>query len=154
MEDLIRLIADHVTDSDYDSVIACNGEYGITEDSVICAKSINSGLLLSVGMAMEKKRNGQGRVYVLSKWNDEEESLVWAATEVINRYRLDNITVVIMQNTADISLDNDVVTPGRKFSALGWNIFGVDGNDAGLIVSACRHSKTVANKPTVILATI
>ena len=31
MEDLIRLIADHVADSDYDSVIACNGEYGITE---------------------------------------------------------------------------------------------------------------------------
>jgi len=119
--------------------------------------SLGQGVSWAVGMALAAKMDGLDfRVYTLLGDGEIEEGLVWEAVMAAHHYKLDNLVAFLDHNGLQIDGPTcEVMSPepvADKFRAFGWETLRVDGHDHRQIMEALNKARTIAGRPTIIIA--
>ena len=119
--------------------------------------SLGQGLSSANGMAIAAKLDNKNyRVYCILGDGEIEEGQVWEAAMASNKYKLDNLCVIVDNNNLQIDGKiEDVMSPypiDEKFRSFGFQIIKIDGNDIDEILKAFEVAKNVKGKPTCIIA--
>lgn len=120
--------------------------------------SLGQGISAAVGMALSEKYHGtKHRIYTLLGDGECQEGQVWEAAMAASHYKLDNLLAFIDLNGLQIDGSiEDVMNPlpiDEKFKAFGWHVIVLeDGNDVQQVIHACEKAKSLAGKPTVVVA--
>ncbi len=119
--------------------------------------SLGHGLPVSVGMALAGKMDGRDyRVYTVMGDGELAEGSVWEAAMAANQFHLDNLCAVVDRNRLQISGNTEDVMAHdslqARWSAFGWHVITVNGNDYRQLKTAFDTAKTVKGAPTVVIA--
>ena len=119
--------------------------------------SLGQGLSAANGMAIAGKLDNKNyRVYCILGDGEIEEGQVWEAAMSANKYKLDNLCVIVDNNNLQIDGPIDKVMSSypidEKFKSFGFQVINIDGNDIDEILKAFEVAKNVKEKPTVIIA--
>ena len=119
--------------------------------------SLGQGLSVANGMALASKLNGDGyRVYCLLGDGEIEEGQVWEAAMTSNKYKLDNLCVIVDNNNLQIDGKiTDVMSSypiDEKFKSFGFQVININGHDIDEIIKAFEVARDIKGKPTCIIA--
>lgn len=119
--------------------------------------SLGQGLSVANGMAIAGKLNNKDyRVYCILGDGEIEEGQIWEAAMASNKYKLDNLCLIIDNNNLQIDgTIEDVMSSypiDEKFRSFGFQIINIDGHDIEEIIKAFEVARTVKEKPTCIIA--
>jgi len=122
----------------------------------ISTGSLGQGLSVACGIALSQKLDkAANRVYALLGDGEMQEGQIWEAAMTAAHYKLDNLCVLIDNNS--LQIDGPVakvmgVEPiTDKWRAFGFEVMDVDGHDMAQIVSALDRAETVKGKPVAIV---
>ena len=118
--------------------------------------SLGHGLGVTTGMALAAKLDQKDyKVYTLMGDGELAEGSVWEAAMAAAHYKLNNLTAIIDNNGLQITGTNDEVMStaplNDKFTAFGWHVIEVDGNDIATLIDAFE-SNANGDKPKMIIA--
>ena len=126
----------------------------------VASGSLGQGLSVAIGAAIAKKQNGDDRfVYSLHGDGELQEGQIWEAAMFGAHRKVDNIISTIDFNNRQIDGDvSDVLSLGdlkSKWSAFGWDVLEMDGNNMENVVSTIRaaQGRTGKGKPVMIVMT-
>ncbi len=119
--------------------------------------SLGQGLSDANGMAIAGKLDNKDyRVYCILGDGEIEEGQIWEAAMASNKYKLDNLCVIVDNNNLQIDGTIEEVMSSypidEKFKSFGFQIINIDGNDIEEIIKAFDVAKNVKEKPTCIIA--
>ena len=119
--------------------------------------SLGQGLSVANGMAISAKMDNKDyRVYVILGDGEIEEGQVWEAAMTANKYKLDNLCVIVDNNNLQIDGTIEEVMSSypidEKFKSFGFNVLNIDGNNIEEIINAFESAKKTKDKPTCIIA--
>ena len=119
--------------------------------------SLGQGLSVANGMAIIGKLNNKNyRVYCILGDGELEEGQIWEAAMSANKYKLDNLCVIVDNNNLQIDGTIDEVMSSKpideKFRSFGFEIIKIDGHNIEEIRNAFEVAKNVKNKPVCIIA--
>ena len=119
--------------------------------------SLGQGLSVANGMAISAKMDNKAyRVYVIIGDGEIEEGQVWEAAMTANKYKLDNLCVIVDNNNLQIDGTIEEVMSSypidEKFKSFGFNVLNIDGNNIEEIINAFESAKKTKDKPTCIIA--
>ena len=119
--------------------------------------SLGQGLSAAVGMAIAGKLDEKDyRVYTILGDGEIEEGQIWEAAMSANKYKLDNLCVIIDNNNLQIDGTIENVMSSypidKKFESFGFQIIKVDGHDIDEIIKGFEVAKNIKDKPTCIIA--
>ena len=119
--------------------------------------SLGQGLSVANGMAISAKMDNKDyRVYVILGDGEIEEGQVWEAAMTANKYKLDNLCVIVDNNNLQIDGTIEEVMSSypidEKFKSFGFNVLNIDGNNIEEIINAFESAKKTMDKPTCIIA--
>lgn len=119
--------------------------------------SLGQGLSIANGMAIAGKMDNKNyRVYTILGDGEIEEGQIWEAAMTANKYKLDNLCVIVDNNNLQIDGTIEEVMSSypidEKFKSFGFNVLTIDGNNIEEILSAFERAKQTKNKPTCIIA--
>ncbi|MBE0337366.1 transketolase [Paenibacillus sp. 23TSA30-6] len=119
--------------------------------------ALGHGLPISVGMALAAKRDDRTyRVFCLMGDGEQAEGSNWEAAMAGSHYKLDNLIGIIDRNRLQISGATEEVMEleplEEKWTAFGWNVVSINGNNMEELLKAFRSTPEVAGKPTLIMA--
>jgi transketolase len=123
----------------------------------VSSGSLGQGLSMAQGMALASRLDGNKyRVYCLMGDGETQEGQVWEAAMSIPKYRIDNLTVILDYNKAQIDgYTRDVMDLepiADKWRAFGWHVLSIDGHDHRQIMQALDAAEQVKTRPTYIVA--
>jgi len=119
--------------------------------------TLGLGISTGAGMALAAKlKNEKHRYYVLCGDGELQEGQVWEAAMFANKYKLDNLTVIVDRNYQQTDGNSEDVMPldplGAKWRSFGWTVQEVDGHDMGAIVEELDRANRATGAPAVIIA--
>ena len=119
--------------------------------------SLGQGMSVANGMAIAGKMDNKDyRVYAILGDGEIEEGQIWEAAMTANKYKLDNLCVIVDNNNLQIDGTIEEVMSSypidEKFKSFGFNVINIDGNDIEQIINAFDEAKKVKQKPTCIIA--
>ena len=119
--------------------------------------SLGQGLSAANGMAIAGKMdNKKYRVYCMLGYGEIEEGPIWEAAITSNKYKLDNLCVIVDNNNLQIDGTIEEVMSSypidEKFRSFGFEIIKIDGHDIEEITKAFEVAKNIKGKPTCIIA--
>lgn len=119
--------------------------------------SLGHGLSVAVGMAVAAKKDKRSnRIFTVLGDGELAEGSVWEASMSAAHYHLDNLVVIVDRNTLQISGRTENVMSLEpledKFTAFGYAVRHVDGNDIPALIAAFETLPFVLGKPNLILA--
>ena len=119
--------------------------------------SLGQGLSSANGMAIAGKMDEKDyRVYCILGDGEIEEGQIWEAAMAANKYKLDNLCVIVDNNNLQIDGTIEEVMSSypidEKFRSFGFEIIKIDGHDITEIIKAFDVAKNVKGKPTCIIA--
>ena len=119
--------------------------------------SLGQGLSCANGMAIAGKMNGKDyRVYCVLGDGEIEEGQIWEAAMASNKYKLDNLCVIVDNNNLQIDGTIEEVMSSypidEKFKSFGFQVINIDGHDIDEILKAFEVAKNIKGKPTCIIA--
>lgn len=119
--------------------------------------SLGQGLSAANGMAIAgKMEQKEYRVYCVLGDGEIEEGQIWEAAMASNKYKLDNLCVIVDNNNLQIDgTVEEVMSPypiDEKFKSFGFEIINIDGHDIEEIIKAFEVARNVKGKPTCIIA--
>lgn len=119
--------------------------------------SLGQGLSVANGMAIAGKMNKKDyRVYCILGDGEIEEGQIWEAAMAANKYKLDNLCVIVDNNNLQIDGTIEEVMSSypidEKFKSFGFQVINIDGNDIDEILKAFEVAKKIKNQPTCIIA--
>jgi transketolase len=119
--------------------------------------ALGHGLSLSVGMALATKMDGRSdRVFTIMGDGELTEGSIWEASASAAHYHLDNLIAIVDRNTLQITgrtkdvLDMEPLED--KFTAFGFAVRHVDGNDIEALISLFDTLPFEPGKPNLVLA--
>ncbi len=118
---------------------------------------LGSGLSQATGYAyaarMDKKTF---RVYCAMSDGEQQEGNTWEGAMFAGHYKLSNLVAIMDRNNIQIEGNTEDVMslePMRaKYEAFGWHVIEIDGHNIAQFIGACDESKSIQDKPTLILA--
>ena len=119
--------------------------------------SLGQGLSAAVGMAISGKMDKKDyKVYCILGDGEIEEGQIWEAAMSANKYKLDNLCVIVDNNNLQIDgTIEEVMSPypiDEKFRSFGFEIIKVDGHNIQEIIDAFEVAKNIKDKPVCIIA--
>ena len=119
--------------------------------------SLGQGLSIANGMALAGKIDKKDyRVYCILGDGEIEEGQIWEAAMTANKYKLDNLCVIVDNNNLQIDGTIEEVMSSypidQKFRSFGFEIIKIDGHDINEILNAFEVAKNIKNRPTCIIA--
>lgn len=119
--------------------------------------ALGHGLSVSVGLALAGKLNGHAyRVFTLLGDGELAEGSSWEASMSAAHYKLDNLIVIIDRNTLQITGRTEEVNGleplADKFTAFGYAVRQVNGNDVEALSSLLSQVPFEQGKPSLVLA--
>ena len=119
--------------------------------------SLGQGLSSANGMALAGKMDKKNyRVYCILGDGEIEEGQIWEAAMASNKYKLDNLCVIIDNNNLQIDGTIEEVMSSypidEKFKSFGFEIIKIDGHDIEEIIKAFEVARNIKEKPTCIIA--
>lgn len=119
--------------------------------------SLGQGLSIANGMAIAGKMDNKNyRVYIILGDGEIEEGQIWEAAMTANKYKLDNLCVIVDNNNLQIDGTIEEVMSSypidEKFKSFGFNVLTIDGNNIEEILNGFEIAKQTKNKPTCIIA--
>lgn len=123
----------------------------------ISSGSLGQGLSCANGMAIAGKMDNKNyRVYCILGDGEIEEGQVWEAAMASNKYKLDNLCVIVDNNNLQIDGTIEEVKGlehiEEKFESFGFNVITVNGNKIADLIQAFDKAKTTKGRPTAIVA--
>ena len=123
----------------------------------ISSGSLGQGLSCANGMAIAGKMDNKNyRVYCILGDGEIEEGQVWEAAMASNKYKLDNLCVIVDNNNLQIDGTIEEVMSSypidEKFKSFGFQVINIDGHNIQEIIDAFDVAKNVEDKPTCIIA--
>lgn len=119
---------------------------------------LGCGLSQACGMALAMRMDKiQHRwVYVVMGDGELDEGNVWEAAMLAAKYKLNNIIGIIDRNNIQIDGPTESVMPLEdlkdKWSAFGWHVIEIDGNNIEAVIDACAMGRAIQEKPVMIIA--
>src|SRR5690554_6844459 len=120
--------------------------------------SLGQGLSVALGAAITKKLNGDDRlVYSLHGDGELQEGQIWEAAIFAAHHKVDNIISTIDFNGRQIDGDVETVMSlgdlHAKWSAFGWEVMEMEGNDMESVTTGLRMAQNLTGKgkPVMIL---
>ena len=124
----------------------------------IASGSLGQGLSVAAGAALTKKMNGdKSLVYSLHGDGELDEGQIWEAVLFAAHHKIDNLIATVDWNGQQIDGPTDKVMGlgdlAAKFSAFGWTVLQMDGNDMDDTVATLEKANSLIGqgKPIVIL---
>ena len=119
--------------------------------------SLGQGLSVANGIAISAKMDNESyRVYCILGDGEIEEGQVWEALMASNKYKLDNLCVIVDNNNLQIDGTIEEVMSSypidKKFESFGFNVICIDGHNIQEIKNAFEEAKNTKGKPTCIIA--
>lgn len=119
--------------------------------------SLGQGLSVANGMAIAGKMNKKDyRVYCILGDGEIEEGQIWEAAMAANKYKLDNLCVIVDNNNLQIDGTIEEVMSSypidEKFKSFGFQVINIDGHDIDEILKAFEVAKKIKDNPTCIIA--
>ena len=119
--------------------------------------SLGQGLSAANGMAIAGKLNNKYyRVYCIMGDGEIEEGQVWEAAMASNKYKLDNLCVIVDNNNLQIDGTIEEVMSSypidEKFKSFGFQVINVDGHNIQEIIDAFDVARNIKGKPVCIIA--
>jgi len=119
--------------------------------------SLGQGLPVAVGMASGLKLAGKNNhVYALVGDGELNEGEIWEAAMFANHHKVVNITALVDRNHGqNDGREEDVMSMeplAAKWTAFGWNVFGIDGHNIKNLLDVLDKSMENRKKPIVIIA--
>ena len=119
--------------------------------------SLGQGLSAANGMAIAGKMDNKNyRVYCILGDGEIEEGQIWEAAMTANKYKLDNLCVIVDNNNLQIDGTLEEVMSSypidKKFESFGFNVINIDGHNYEEIINAFEIAKNTKGKPTCIIA--
>lgn len=119
--------------------------------------SLGQGLSAANGMAMAGKLNNKDyRVYCIMGDGEIEEGQVWEAAMASNKYKLDNLCVIVDNNNLQIDGTIEEVMSSypidEKFKSFGFQVINIDGHNLQEIIDAFDVARNIKGKPVCIIA--
>ena len=119
--------------------------------------SLGQGLSVANGIAIAGKLdNKKYRVYCILGDGEIEEGQVWEAAMTSNKYKLDNLCVIVDNNNLQIDGKIEEVMSSypidKKFESFGFNVIQIDGHNFKEILDAFKKARETKGKPTCIIA--
>ena len=119
--------------------------------------SLGQGLSSANGMAIAAKiDNKDYRVYCILGDGEIEEGQIWEAAMTSNKYKLNNLCVIVDNNNLQIDGTIEEVMSSypidKKFESFGFNVINIDGHNIQQILDAFKQVREVGDKPTCIIA--
>ena len=118
---------------------------------------LGEGISQAIGIALAGKLDKKNyKVYCLTSDGEHEEGNTWEAVMFAAKNKLNNLIQVIDRNYIQIDGNTENVMPldslKEKYEAFNWNAIEIDGNDIKSFIEAVEKAKSVADKPTIIIA--
>ena len=120
---------------------------------------LGSGLSQAAGYAYTIRhldKDPQRFVYTVMGDGELQEGNVWEAAMFAAAYKLGNLIAFVDRNYIQIDgLTEDVLPLGdlaAKWTSFGWHVLEIDGNDMAAVVRAAHLGRTVADRPTMVIA--
>lgn len=119
--------------------------------------SLGQGLSSANGMAIAGKIDNKNyRVYCVLGDGEIEEGQIWEAAMTANKYKLDNLCVIVDNNNLQIDGTIEEVMSSypidEKFKSFGFQVINIDGHNIQEIIDAFDVAQNVKGKPTCIIA--
>lgn len=119
--------------------------------------SLGQGLSAANGMAIAGKLNNKYyRVYCIMGDGEIEEGQVWEAAMASNKYKLDNLCVIVDNNNLQIDGTIEEVMSSypidEKFKSFGFQVINIDGHNIQEIIDAFDVARNIKGKPVCIIA--
>lgn len=119
--------------------------------------SLGQGLSVSNGMAIAAKLDKNDcRIYCILGDGEMEEGQIWEAAMTSNKYKLDNLCVILDNNGLQIDgkIENvkSMSLIKEKWEAFGFNVIEVDGHNIEELIEAFEKAKDTIGKPSIIIA--
>ncbi len=119
--------------------------------------SLGQGLSAANGMAIAGKLDKKNyRVYCIMGDGEIEEGQVWEAAMSSNKYKLDNLCVIVDNNNLQIDGTIEKVMSSypidEKFKSFGFQVINIDGHNIQEIIDAFDVAKNVKDRPVCIIA--
>ncbi len=119
--------------------------------------SLGQGLSVANGMALCSKMDNLGcRVYCILGDGEIEEGQIWEAAMTANKYKLDNLCVILDYNGLQIDGTVEEVKGldalHSKWQSFGFNVIEVDGHNIESLINAFETARNTKEKPSIIIA--
>ena len=119
--------------------------------------SLGQGLSTANGMAIAAKLDNKNyRVYAILGDGEIEEGQIWEAAMASNKYKLDNLCVIVDKNNLQIDGRTEEVMSlapiDEKFKSFGFEVITINGNNILEIMQAFARARIIKSKPTCIIA--
>ena len=119
--------------------------------------ALGHGLSIAVGMAIAAKMDQrESRIFTIMGDGELAEGSVWEASASAAHYGLDNLIAIIDRNHLQITGPTEEVMKlgplEKKFSAFGYAVRAVDGNNVAELASLLGSVPFEPGKPNLILA--
>lgn len=123
----------------------------------ISSGSLGHGCGIACGIALAKKiQKSPAKVYVIMGDGECNEGSVWESMMLANRYKLDNLTIIVDRNRLQsYGHDEEVLNMGdmaEKICSFGIYTIEADGHNIEELCRAFEEAKNVQAKPTAIIA--
>jgi transketolase len=128
-----------------------------TDHIVTNTGSLGMGVSKAKGMVFANRHNGISKsIYVLTGDGELQEGQFWESLVSAANNNIHEITAIVDHNkiqsdtwVTDVSDHGDLEA---KFAAFGWHVERCDGNNIGEFSAALERTKSVTDKPKVIIA--
>jgi transketolase len=119
--------------------------------------SLGHGLGQAVGFALAARLHGSPRrTYVVLGDGELQEGSVWESAACAAGLDLDNLVAIVDRNELQLTAGTETLTRleplDDRWHSFGWTVQRVPGHDLGALTGALRHARTVAGRPSVIIA--
>ena len=119
--------------------------------------SLGQGLSAANGMAIAGKLNNKYyRVYCIMGDGEIEEGQIWEAAMASNKYKLDNLCVIVDNNNLQIDGTIEEVMSSypidEQFKSFGFQVINIDGHNIQEIIDAFDVARNIKGKPVCIIA--
>lgn len=118
--------------------------------------SLGQGVSTAIGLALAQKMDGKdSRTYLFVGDGECNEGQVWEGALFANQQKLDNLTLFVDYNHKQLDGSTEEVLDmgdiAAKFTAFGWHVQSIDGNDVEAISKAIKTVQSVKDKPSCIV---